>query len=150
MIFFGSLTLGFASQEDLRNYAIKQTTDPRIANFGLPQLTGEPRVVVRVGRLINRKSTLFISPSGQYYSVTLAKPLSGNEGQEVYVFGEGNIVAGDSIVSLKNGTHSSSSWGGEFASPQHAEYKVFQSRVAAMFPLRDTDQAQEMAALLRR
>jgi hypothetical protein len=160
-----SLVVGCASQEDLKEYAMSQSIDSRVLALGLPQL-GEPISVVTVGQLVNGKAAVFTSSEEQYYLVTLASPLSGSQGREIYLLGGAEIVSGESVVTLdnrskaksqtdKNGIYRSPSWGfgsktfRDFAKST-STYEDREAIVGATFKLRDKAHAQEVADLLYR
>ena len=86
--------VGCASEEGLQQYAKGKAIDPRIAELGLPEITAKQVKVIPIGQLINDKSPVFLASDGAYYLVSLARPLSGSQGDEVCLLEGRDMVLG--------------------------------------------------------
>jgi hypothetical protein len=153
--------VGCASEEGLQQYAKGAPIDPRIVELGLPEITDKQVKVIPIGQLINDNSAVFLASDGAYYLVSLARPLSGSQGDEVFLLEGREIVLGDSILTLSNGPKTKSqaysnrmyrspSLNGAYQSSGGGPYQRRESRALAIFQLKGKKHVQEIADLFNR
>jgi hypothetical protein len=141
--------VGCASEEGLQRYARGKAIEPKIVALGLPEITDKRVRVIPIGQLINDKSAVFLGSEGGYYLVSLARPLGGAQGDEVYLLDGREIVLGDSILTLTNDrkTRSQAYTNREFIG---GPYERRESRAIAIFQLKDKEHVQDIANLFNR
>ena len=144
-----ALLVGCASEEGLQQYARGKAIEPKIVALGLSEITDRSVSVNPVGQLISDKSAVFLDSEGGYYLVSLARPLGGAQGDEVYLLDGREIVLGDSILTLTNDrkTRSQAYTNREFIG---GPYERRESRAIAIFQLKDKEHVQDIANLFNR
>ena len=162
-ILLSVFVVGCASQDDLKEYSSGRPVDTRLAELGLPEATDASINVLPIGQLVNGMAAVFATTEEKYYLVALASPLGGVQGDQVYLVGGSEIVAGDSIVTMNTArkTKFPVDKKGMYRSPfgdarrmSQADvggaYRRKESIIRAVFQLRNKDHAQEIADLLYR